>query len=317
MKTILAAFLCAAALGVATAHADRPQISKIEVTASSTLKPKSDKYAPWRAVDFDAQMVQDDPDNPDMMNMIRTTGWCEGKKDQGVGEYLDLTPVDGTMRLAGVAIHAGFQKSKKLFAANNRPTRLTVTFTDAQGREQQADLTVPDGMTAGIVSLERALDVQKVRITFAEVTRGKVNDTCLSHVALLTDQGPAPAYTGDDGGIGMIEIALGNLYTGLESCDASMLKTAIKFPLAYASKNAKGKRVKKKLKNAKALAALCKKGQGPSPIEVDWTSLAPAGKNKITIAQAGDAGGDVWTLVYVSAGDAAPGDWYLTAVDYY
>jgi hypothetical protein len=313
---ILSVVISTLALGVATAHAERPAITPIEVTASSTLKGKSDKYAPWRAVDFDAQQVAD-PGNPDVINFVRTTGWCEGKKDQGIGEYLEIRAVDGTIRLAGVAIHAGFQKSQKLFEANNRPSRLTVTFTDAGGGEQKAELTVPDGMTAGVLALDRPIDAAKVRIAFAEVTKGKVNDSCLSHVQLLTEAGPAPAYLAADADSGMIEIALGNLYTGLESCDASMLEGAIKFPLAYSSRNAKGKRVKKKLKNAKALAKLCGKGEGPRPIEVDWSSLAPAGKNKITIAQGGDAGGDVWTLVYRSAGDAAPGEWLLTAVDYY
>ena len=57
---VAAAVTCALAIGTAAREAraqeGRDAIQPMTLTASSTLKPKKDRYAPWRAVDLDSNV---------------------------------------------------------------------------------------------------------------------------------------------------------------------------------------------------------------------------------------------------------------------
>src|SRR5687767_1394289 len=132
-------FVCAVIVCAANAASAQTWDSyrNLDVDSSSTLKGKAGKYAAWRV--FDADFAGDPSGNgPE----LHTTAWCEGKKDQGVGEYLELSGSSG-VSVSKIEIAAGFWKSEKLYKANNKPTRLIVTVMDFEGQETTSTVAVP------------------------------------------------------------------------------------------------------------------------------------------------------------------------------
>src|SRR5687768_16902041 len=102
--SLVTAVICSLAVGTAArdAHAQlgRESVQALEVSASSTLKGKGERYAAWRAVDFDVSS------SDDMTRSYYATAWCEGKKNEGVGESLTFS--GQPISLTGLGIAAGF-----------------------------------------------------------------------------------------------------------------------------------------------------------------------------------------------------------------
>lgn len=226
------------------ARANGTPTARLEVTASSTLAGKQDRYAPWRAVDGQ-----------------QDTAWCEGRKDEGTGEALVLA-LGEPQRVAEMRVRAGFHKSDALFKKNNLPAKLEVVLDDGRTiavdvPDARAEVTVPVGGAA----------VREVTIRFAAVTRRGMNDTCLSEVALVASGGQeidlwvgvsAEAAAGLPAWIEEYERAV-------EGCDAATLAQFIAVPIKYVLDLWMGGKQRVSAKKPADLAKACREGAIPTP----------------------------------------------------
>jgi len=263
MKALLTSLIVCGSAGLAAADGLTP----MDVSASSTLKPKKDQYAPWRALDPSTG-----------------TGWCEGKKDSGVGEWLEISGDD--LALSRLSVAAGYWKTDKLFVANNRPTLLSVIVTDHDGREHPYDLAVPDDMQTAELDLGETLDARSIRIVFADVARGKLNDTCISDVVLWNGDRPRRAFLEAPAAIDDLGLAIDHLAEAFGTCDEGLLKANVKFPLVYG---------KKKYKKPKDVAKACGKSSFPVPEGgFDPEAVSADGPGRVSLM----VGTDTWILEY-------------------
>ena len=80
-------------------------------TASSTLPAdRGGTYRAWSPIDG-----------------LLETCWTEGASGPGAGEWVTLT-FPGNIEVR----HTGFDKNEELFAANNRPKRAAISFSDGE-----------------------------------------------------------------------------------------------------------------------------------------------------------------------------------------
>lgn len=315
MKTLLvgaasAAIVCAVAPPARAQSSD--SLLPISVSASSTLKGKKDKYAPWRAFDVDWGASADG-------GFVYGTAWCEGKKDEGIGEFLEIEGDD--LAFSTLTVAAGFWKSPALFEKNNRPTKLKIIVADHEGNERTFDLAVPETMEQATLDAGEVLDARSIKIQFAEVAKGKMNDTCISSVGITTgDRNRAPILSAAVGAQDL-QIALFALTEGFSTCNAEELSTYVKFPLSYKSlpdPTGESKPLKKKWKKAKDLLQSCGKGEVPAATgDVDYTWVWSDGPDRIQYRFAGnEAGAAVWHLWYDYDLEKMQGTWKLTAADW-
>jgi hypothetical protein len=313
MKTLVAAVSCSLALGLAArdarAQMGRESVQAVEVTATSTLKGKKERYAAWRAVDFDATP------SDDMTVEYHATGWCEGKKNEGIGEALVLTgqPITAT----SILIAAGFWKSEKLFEKNNRPTRLTVVATTLDGQSLPFDVAVPADMQMATVDFGATMELSSVTIQFAEVAKGKINDTCISHLVVMRDGTPQVLFLESAGAIDDLATAVAMNDAGLSACDGT---GSFKFPLQYKQlpdPTGETKAIKKKFKKLKDLIKACKKGQAPPPIgEFDFARVQSEAPGKVLVWGGNGNEYGAETYHYTRVVDDSAAWWQLTGVDY-
>src|SRR5438067_2458894 len=107
-----------------SAHADAPfpdlpkQVALIsKVSATSTFSDKNDPtdYSAWRAIAPETRggggMSMEEP--------TLWSAWCEGKKDEGIGETLTITFAEPT-QIDSIRIAAGVWRTDALFKANNQ-----------------------------------------------------------------------------------------------------------------------------------------------------------------------------------------------------
>jgi hypothetical protein len=146
--------------------------------ASSFLKSNWNRYEENYHPNY---VLDDDP----------KTAWVEGKEGDGVGESLTLplSTLSSARRLK-LQIRNGYQKSKKLLAANGAPRDVTVVVIDDKGREaarQKATLKAAMGNQDVVIELG-GRGVSVVRLIVDSVTPGTVyKDTCVSDVAVFVD----------------------------------------------------------------------------------------------------------------------------------
>jgi len=319
------AIVTTGAVRTACAQARIDEVMPISVDASSTLKGQKETYVAWRAVDWDPVVVGDE-NELEHRTYLRTTGWCEGKEDEGVGEWLELSGDDLSFRW--LEIEAGYWKSEKLFQANNRPTNLTVIITDHKGKETSHDVDVPEDMDAAWLDL-RVTDAQAIRIHIAAVAKGKTNDTCISNVRLHGGTTRTLFLDTGDSLQGLLT-TITSINDALEQCDAATFETLIKFPMPYRSlpdpSGTDSKAVKTKFRSALAMAKACKKAGAPAPtaeglnsgVQIDMTRLRFVGPGNYQLASGPvtDAGTVTWHLEYTPPSEGDRGSWRLTAVDY-
>lgn len=315
-------FVCAviitavAAPRLAHAQAGLDAVSPLALDASSTLKGKKDMYAAWRLIDADLTGggAMGDP-------VFHSTGWCEGKKDEGVGEYVEIG--GDNLSFSRLLIEAGYWKSEALFEKNNRPTALTVIITDHDGNQTDHDIDVPSDMSPAVLDLGETTDVDTFKIIIKSVAKGKVNDTCLSNIEI---------YDGDTTKIPFLEsgaaaqdllASVGDINTALTGCDVEGLKTMVKFPMAYKSlpdPGGESKPIKTKFKNAKAMMKACKKGGAPGAsgdADLSRIGIEGPGKYRWFAGPSNEMGTVTWHLLYSPSPDTPEaGTWQLTAVDY-
>jgi hypothetical protein len=160
---------------VATAAPDAlpqlpPLIAVKTVTATSTFPDKRDAYAAWRTIVPDHR--QDDSGTETLWS-----AWCEGRKDEGIGEAVTVTLAEPT-QIDGVRVAAGVWRTDKLFAANNQVTALEVIADGksrtlkASGKDEWAELKIGAKVTTLVFKL-------------AAVTKGRMNDSCISGIQLV------------------------------------------------------------------------------------------------------------------------------------
>lgn len=211
------------------------------VTAASVLPGKADRYAPIRAIDFNSD-----------------TAWCEGAPDEGVGQSWTLT-FDAPVVVDEVELEPGMRKSQKLFAANNLPTRLEVKGDDGKP------------VSASSKNWERPIaklsgkPTRQLTITFAEVEKRALNDTCLtdisikrggSHLSLITNTSRAA--------LAALPAAVRELSRALKTCDAAALGKMVRFPLSYVQgQEGNAPPLKYRYRDVAALVKGCKKKQAP------------------------------------------------------
>lgn len=142
------------------------QHSNYSVKASSTLKPEGENR-------YDAENVR---------NSWEDKVWSEGAAGNGVGEWLEITPVTAKP-LIKILMKPGFQKdATDLFKANARPKKIRIELNG----EHQFDADIPDEEeTIAIPVTGYTKPVQKMRLTFTEVYPGsKYEDLCVTHIKL-------------------------------------------------------------------------------------------------------------------------------------
>jgi hypothetical protein len=314
---VVAAGLLSAAAPAAHAQAGIEALTPMGVSASSTLKGKKDKYAAWRVFDNDA-VEAGGSDMSSATGTYYTTAWCEGKKDEGIGESLELAGDD--LSFTTITIAAGFWKSEALWAKNNRPTKLTITVTGHDDQERTFDLDVPSDMEEAELNPGELVDAQDIKIAFAAVDKGKVNDTCISDVMISkgdTTLRPAMINLGADQDF---QTMLAALSDGLTNCTGDAINTYVHFPLSYKSlgdPSGMAKPVKKKWKKAKDLLKSCKKGQAPSFAgDINYAWVITEGPDKLEYRYAGNEMGAAWLhFTYYYNDDATSGTWKLSGAD--
>jgi hypothetical protein len=212
------------------------------ITASSVLPGKNDRYAASRALDERTD-----------------TAWCEGAADEGIGATLTIafeTPAD----IDEVMLEPGMRGSAKLFAANNRPTRLEV---QADGGPVVA--VTSKGQDKPVARLA-AKAVKQLTIRIAAVEKGAMNDSCISEVTLRrSGEVKTPVLGTTRAALRAFPKAMGELARALETCDVAGLAKTVQFPLSYVQgvEGVDSPSRKYIYRDAASLAKGCKRNEAP------------------------------------------------------
>ena len=277
-----------------------------DVTATSTFvdKSKKDLYGAWRTVSYET--TTDELGAP-------KTAWCEGKPDEGIGEGITVNLAAPT-KLDTIAIAAGVWLNPKLYGANNQITSLSVSF-DGGAAVKVAPTATREWL---VVKVGKA--VSSIAIKIDAVKKGKMNDTCISGVALKRGADPLPVLVGIDAAAAA---ALPGAYRAIwEAIGTAALEKHVAFPFTYDNSNwfAEGSAQKAvTFKNWKALAAACKAKKpgcpsGPNYSETraeEGVDFASTGKGTVTLLFPSSRETiDEWNLAWTN------GAWKLTSIGY-
>lgn len=221
-----------------------------DATASSTFvdKKKKDAYAPWQILDWDSveNAGMDVPPN----------AWCEGKPDEGIGENVTLTLAAPT-RVDEMKIAAGVWLNQKLFDANNRITALSVSFDGGPA------IKVSPSAKREWSTVKVGKPITTIKLTIDGVTKGKMNDSCISGVELsVGDDTPNIARGLDAAAMAALPAFYAALEKALADPARAGLDKLLAFPFTYESSDwflDGSNRKPQKIANAKALATACKK----------------------------------------------------------
>lgn len=145
----------------------------LSATASSTLRPQAgNRYDPALALDGKLE-----------------TAWCEGAREDGVGEWIEIRAQhvpDWRRPVCQVMIVPGYAKSEATYRQNGRVTRVRISscahpeaHVEADIEPYQANLPYPRVMVP-FGALKGEADC--FRLTILAVARGQVPDTCISEI---------------------------------------------------------------------------------------------------------------------------------------
>lgn len=115
----------------------------------------------------------------DMTTSPAYYSWCEGKKDEGIGEGVTIELYEPT-QIDHITLAPGVQRTEKLFAKNNQITKITVSVDD---KSQTMAITPRYGAT---IDVKIGAKVTKLGIKIAAVTKGQDNDSCFSEVTIAS-----------------------------------------------------------------------------------------------------------------------------------
>lgn len=195
------------------------------VTASSTLADKHDAYNP--ALTLVPKL------GTDKAGAIRyDSAWCEGKKDEGIGEGVTITLTRPTT-IAKITIKPGVWMTQALFDANNVVTGLAVTTDDGR--------TLTASPAAKREQVELALGgapVKRLVVKITAVKKGKMNDSCISEITFGDDNTPAVGF--DAAAVAAYPKAVkelwGTLFAATDDaarCAPAVLAKYVDFPFTY------------------------------------------------------------------------------------
>ena len=140
-----------------------PRALEGSVKASSVVEP-AEAYQPFYVFDSRAGF-----------------GWVEGKKDAGIGEGLTID-FKKNVKLTGLEIYTGYQRSKTHFDKNAAPTELEISFDGRRG----VKVPVKSMMNSQRVIFPKAIQGKKLSIKIAGVRKGsKWQDTVISEITFL------------------------------------------------------------------------------------------------------------------------------------
>lgn len=215
-------------------------IAVSDVTATSTFVDKRGMYAAWRTLSYDAVMDEK------TQAYLPTTAWCEGKPDEGIGEGITISFASPT-RLDEIQIAAGVWRSQQLFSSNNRITSLDIVVDGKTTKVQPAAtrkwLTVPIGAA-----------VSTIAVKIGAVTKGKMNDSCISGISLVRNTGDYATVIGiDAAAVAELPRVLAKLQSTFGAADGAGLAALVDFPFAMP---------KQKYGSLRSLEAACTSAAG-------------------------------------------------------
>ena len=168
-----------------------PPPSIFSLFASSELdEDKNDKYAA-------KNMVDGDP----------STAWVEGKKDNGINEYIkfycppeenDMVDLYSAYKIKGLGIINGYAKNESVFYKNNRVKKVRIEYKNDIFREENPDsmkkqgnfeFILEDKMEMQFLKFTEPIYMSSMKITILEVYKGsKWNDTCISELQTIPSE---------------------------------------------------------------------------------------------------------------------------------
>ena len=127
------------------------------------------------------------PGNAEPFNEVnRNLAWCEGAKGNGIGEWLQLSVINGGAFVKTLTIANGYQKSKTAFYANARVKGIRIEMDSGL----RLTTTLKDRFGDQVLDLPDWQDITKVRVTILSVYPGqKYQDTCLTTLGLNFTEG--------------------------------------------------------------------------------------------------------------------------------
>lgn len=142
-----------------------------DITASSHLSSQTYgnttyDYSPKKAIDNNFE-----------------TCWCEGKNDNGIGEYLTII-FDSTYEVNGLSIYNGLCTSSDLFYKNSRPHEITIILSN--GDSYDFELNDSWENRNNIILFDSSIDTSSLTIRINSVYEGsKYKDTCISEISIF------------------------------------------------------------------------------------------------------------------------------------
>ncbi len=116
----------------------------------------------------------------------KNVAWCEAGKGAGVGEWIELSIVNGSAFVKTLTIANGYQKSKTAFYANARAKDIRIEMDSGL----RVTTTLKDRFGEQVITFSDWQDMTKVRVTILSVYAGeKYQDTCLTSVGLSFTEG--------------------------------------------------------------------------------------------------------------------------------
>jgi len=149
------------------------RVEAVKYCSSSYLpRSKVATYRPGNAEIFD-------PAN-------KRLAWCEGAKGAGIGEWLELSVINGRALVKTLTIANGYQKTKTAFYANARPRKVRIEMDSGL----RITTVLKDRFGEQVITFPDWQDIAKVRVTILSVYPGeKYQDTCITSLGLSFTEG--------------------------------------------------------------------------------------------------------------------------------
>jgi hypothetical protein len=231
-------------------HHQLPDVAWIKsITASSTFASRKNAYDPRLTV-FPKTTYQKKAEA-----YRYDSAWCEGKPDEGIGEGVTITFVAPTP-IATLTIKPGVWMTDKLFKANNIITGLQVSTDD--GRVVSV---APKPAREEVEVKLGGAPVTSLTVKITAVQKGKMNDSCISEIAL--DRSAAMGF--EAAAIAALPGAVDDVLDAVwgDGCKPDVIAKYAVYPLPFTMKtNYHGETgivsSTRKLKSAADFAKVCK-----------------------------------------------------------
>ena len=273
-----------------------------DITASSTFadKSKKDLYGAWRVLDYE---TTEEPEG------LPKTAWCEGKKDEGIGEGITINFAAPT-KIDNVDIAAGVWLSEKLYKANNQITSLAISVDGGAAKK-----VAPPAAHGEWLEVPIGKAVSSLKVTIDTVKKGKMNDSCISAVRLRDDEGEIATVRGlEPKAVAALPAAYDAVVKAISTPDRAGLEKLVTFPFIYESSDWFFDGTKPvRHANWKSIEAACKKQKRGCPGAPntggrdDAASVAQEGAGGVVVTfPSRREVADTWHFVWVK------GEWKLS-----